>query len=180
MYLSFSGKSAADCKRNRGALKQSAGPSPQAPGGHIRYHAFETRHHRRAVLPYSRTVVPAAEEYPHPFAADLAALVYRPDQTQAPAAKPKPPAAPEVSPLVWVDGVAALEAMVAELSNAEELAIDLEHHSHRWAGCGIWECGEGRGGTGPRGSGGGSREAVFVPILKGSSAQGFSYVASGA
>ncbi|EFJ50729.1 hypothetical protein VOLCADRAFT_58009, partial [Volvox carteri f. nagariensis] len=32
---------------------------------------------------------------------------------------------------VWVDGEEALAGMVSELEAAEELAVDLEHHSHR-------------------------------------------------
>ncbi|GIL97902.1 hypothetical protein Vretimale_3481 [Volvox reticuliferus] len=73
----------------------------------------------------------APEEYPHPFAANLAALTYRPDQLQPPAQAPQLPPDLDDTPLMWVDSKGTLAAMVSELEAAGELAVDLEAHTHR-------------------------------------------------
>lgn len=45
--------------------------------------------------------------------------------------EPREPASFEDTPYTWVDTPEALEAMVAKLQQAREIAVDLEHHSMR-------------------------------------------------
>lgn len=73
----------------------------------------------------------ASSGYVHPFAPELESLVYEPWQLEAP--EPQEAGALDETPCTWVDTPQALHAMVQALRGQRHIAVDLEHHSYRWA-----------------------------------------------
>ena len=66
----------------------------------------------------------------HPYAAEMAAVVYSAHQLSPPANVPEPRPMEE-TPFTFVDTPHGLEAMHSVLMDSPEIAVDLEHHSLR-------------------------------------------------
>ncbi|OQR91103.1 exosome complex exonuclease RRP6-like protein [Achlya hypogyna] len=71
-----------------------------------------------------------SDEPYHPYRSEITSLVYQPWQL-APSNEKREMIPLDAAAYTWVDTPEALEAMIASLSTADLLAIDLEHHSYR-------------------------------------------------
>ncbi|KDO34579.1 hypothetical protein SPRG_00642 [Saprolegnia parasitica CBS 223.65] len=71
-----------------------------------------------------------SDEPYHPYRSEIASLTYQPWQL-APSTEKREMISLEKATYTWVDTEEALAAMLATLSTADILAIDLEHHSYR-------------------------------------------------
>jgi hypothetical protein len=81
-----------------------------------------------------------APQSPHPYSAELASLQYQPWQLQA-SAQPLAAAADfDAVPFTLVDTPEALAAMVQQLQGEQQIALDVEHHSYRWAPGWLFKC----------------------------------------
>lgn len=68
----------------------------------------------------------------HAYAAELSALSYQFWQLEAPN-EPTAAADVDVTPFEFIDTPEQLAAMVDSLAGEQQIALDLEHHSYRWA-----------------------------------------------
>ncbi|KIY69320.1 hypothetical protein CYLTODRAFT_372907 [Cylindrobasidium torrendii FP15055 ss-10] len=66
---------------------------------------------------------------PHPYRYEIKHLAFPPRMTQI--SPPIPPKPFDTTTFTWVDNSQALQAMLAKLRQALEIAVDLEHHSYR-------------------------------------------------
>lgn len=69
------------------------------------------------------------ESYLHPYEIELMKFEAPPDQLKS--MKPIKPKSLENTPLVYLDKPSDLQALLRDLSEVHEIAVDLEHHSYR-------------------------------------------------